>query len=164
MMGPLLLVACGLIGSAAPPAAPLAPESNPPRRDYVTIVGARPVRHSPLTDQETVLDAIAQVTGLPAKASKRYLWVSRLAPDRTQGRIVLPVDWRGIVMGGQAATNHALQPGDQIHVSDHPPAHFAWPSGYDPLRAPRKDCTSWMGITCIGGTERQQTKKANEGR
>jgi polysaccharide export outer membrane protein len=71
----------------------------------------------PFTGNETVLDAVAQIQGLPAVASKKLIWVARATPDDHANPNVLPVDWCGITQRGSAATNYQLYPGDRIYVN-----------------------------------------------
>jgi polysaccharide export outer membrane protein len=68
------------------------------------------------TGNETVLDAVSQINGLPAVASKKRIWVARATPDHSQP-MILPVDWCGIVRSGSAATNYQIFPGDRIYVN-----------------------------------------------
>jgi polysaccharide export outer membrane protein len=68
------------------------------------------------TGNETVLDAVSQINGLPAVASKKRIWVARATPDHSQP-MILPVDWCGIVRNGSAATNYQIFPGDRIYVN-----------------------------------------------
>jgi polysaccharide export outer membrane protein len=70
----------------------------------------------PITGKETVLDAIGQIQGLPAVASKRRIWVARPAPADYSCTQVLPVDWLAITEGGSTATNYQIFPGDRIFV------------------------------------------------
>src|SRR5262249_37193419 len=61
---------------------------------YVITDGAgfgQQVFRIPITGNETVLDAIGQVGGLQAVASKKRIWVARRTPGH--GEQVLPVDW-----------------------------------------------------------------------
>jgi len=69
----------------------------------------------PITGSETVLDAIANVAGLPDIASKCSI---RLVRKRGEGgpSEILPVDWRGITREGITATNYVIQAGDRIYV------------------------------------------------
>jgi polysaccharide export outer membrane protein len=69
------------------------------------------------TGNERVLDAIAQITGLPAVASKSQIWVARATPTEVDVPNILPVDWRGITMNGSAATNYQIYPGDRIYIN-----------------------------------------------
>lgn len=70
----------------------------------------------PVTGNETVLDAIGQINGLPAVASKRKIWVARPAPAHWGCDQVLPVDWNAITQGGSTNTNYQIFPGDRIYV------------------------------------------------
>jgi polysaccharide export outer membrane protein len=70
----------------------------------------------PVTGKETVLDAIGQVQGLPARASTCRIWIARPAPPDRCCSQILPVDWRAIVEGGATATNYQLFPGDRVYV------------------------------------------------
>jgi polysaccharide export outer membrane protein len=69
----------------------------------------------PITGNETVLDAISLITGLPPVASKKLIWVARATPEH-HGEKILPVDWIGITQHGSAATNYQLLPGDRLYV------------------------------------------------
>ncbi len=74
----------------------------------------------PVTGGETVLDAIAELRGLPASSSTHRIWVARPAPGQVGCRQILPVDWAAITEGGAADTNYQLFPGDRIYVkADH---------------------------------------------
>jgi polysaccharide export outer membrane protein len=68
------------------------------------------------TGNETVLDALSQINGLPAVASKKRIWVARATPDHAPP-MILPVDWCGIVKNGSAATNYQIFPGDRVYVN-----------------------------------------------
>jgi polysaccharide export outer membrane protein len=68
----------------------------------------------PHTGSETVLDAISQIGGLPAVASKKRIWVARPAPDNSIQN--LPVDWKAITQDGLVATNYQVFPGDRIYI------------------------------------------------
>ncbi len=68
-----------------------------------------------ITGNETVLDAIAKVNGLPAVATKKKIWVAR-ATRAGQPPKVLPVDWRAVTECGSGATNYQIFPGDRVYV------------------------------------------------
>jgi polysaccharide export outer membrane protein len=68
----------------------------------------------PFTGNETVLDAIGQIGGLPTVASKKKIWVARPNPDDTVQ--TLPVDWKAITQAGLVSTNYQLFPGDRIYI------------------------------------------------
>ncbi len=68
------------------------------------------------TGNETVLDAISQINGLPIVSSKKDIWIARPSPAGGGFDQVLPVEWDAIVRGGQTDTNYQLLPGDRIYV------------------------------------------------
>jgi polysaccharide export outer membrane protein len=70
----------------------------------------------PIYGSETVLDAIGNVNGLHAVASKRNIWVARRCPHPGQPWQILPVDWIGITQHGITVTNYQVLPGDRIYV------------------------------------------------
>ena len=70
----------------------------------------------PVTGSETVLDAITNVQGLNAVASKRNIWVARRTPHFNQPQQILPVDWVAITQHAVTTTNYQLFPGDRIYV------------------------------------------------
>jgi polysaccharide export outer membrane protein len=74
----------------------------------------------PITGNETVLDAISNINGLPAQASRKHIWVARPAPSDRDCLQVLPVDWKAITEGGATGTNYQLFPGDRIYVKADP--------------------------------------------
>lgn len=70
----------------------------------------------PCVGNETVLDAIANINGLPTVASKKDIWIARpCRPEEGQDQI-LQVDWNAISRGGSTATNYQVLPGDRIYV------------------------------------------------
>jgi polysaccharide export outer membrane protein len=89
------------------------------KRYYVITDGGdgEKVHPFPCTSNETVLDALSKVTGLPGTAGMRNVWVSRRGTDPGQPCQTLPVDWVGITQRGITTTNYAIQPGDRIYVS-----------------------------------------------
>jgi polysaccharide export outer membrane protein len=74
----------------------------------------------PVTGNETILDAMAQINGLPAVSSKKKIWLARATPGDGGHPIILPIDWRGVVMRGSGATNYQVFPGDRIYVGADP--------------------------------------------
>jgi polysaccharide export outer membrane protein len=70
----------------------------------------------PVTGNETVLDAIAQVNGLDSVASAR-IWIARPAPNDLGHAQVLPVDWYAITRLADTSTNYQLMPGDRVYVA-----------------------------------------------
>ena len=94
---------------------------------YVITDGAglgQQVYRFPVTGHETVLDAIANINGLPVVACPKKIWVSRknVGQAGLDGR--LPVDWKGITQDGAADTNWQLMPGDRVFVQSDPMRRF----------------------------------------
>ena len=75
------------------------------------------IRRTPITGNETVLDAIAAANGLSTTSSRTRIWVARPSPDHGPDQI-LPVDYHGIVMRGDTSTNYQLMPGDRVYIAE----------------------------------------------
>ncbi len=69
----------------------------------------------PITGRETVLDALAQIQGLPEVSSSR-MWIARPSPMEGEYQ-VLPVEWNKITSLGGTETNYQLMPGDRLYVA-----------------------------------------------
>jgi polysaccharide export outer membrane protein len=90
---------------------------------YIIFEGAgfgQQVYRFPIVGNETVLDAISNVYGLPPQVSRKKMWVARPAPANHCCLQILPVDWQAIVQGGSTRTNYQLFPGDRIYVRSDP--------------------------------------------
>jgi polysaccharide export outer membrane protein len=74
------------------------------------------VARLPVTGNETVLDAIANINGLTQISSKK-IWISRPVPHSDQMEI-LPVDWQGITAHATSVTNYQILPGDRVFVAE----------------------------------------------
>ncbi len=74
------------------------------------------VTRLPITGNETVLDAMSALGGVPAIGSQQKIWVARPGPADLGCDQILPVDWKAIAMGGNTATNYQLLPGDRLYV------------------------------------------------
>jgi polysaccharide export outer membrane protein len=74
------------------------------------------VTRFPITGNETVLDAIANVNGL-TQASSKKIWIARPVPH-THEMHILPVDWQAITAHGAAITNYQILPGDRVFVAE----------------------------------------------
>ncbi|WP_145244344.1 polysaccharide biosynthesis/export family protein [Urbifossiella limnaea] len=89
---------------------------------YVILDGAgagQSVYRLPITGNDTVLDAVSQITGLSAVSDPRRIWVSR--PAQPGGcHQIFPVDWKAISECGDVATNYQLLPGDRVFVGSLP--------------------------------------------
>jgi polysaccharide export outer membrane protein len=73
-----------------------------------------------MTGSETVLDALAELKGLPAGTSRFRIWLARPTPGEAECRQVLPVDYMAITRGGSTETNYQLLPGDRLFVGVDP--------------------------------------------
>jgi protein involved in polysaccharide export with SLBB domain len=73
----------------------------------------------PLVGNETVLDAIAQIGGLPQDSNK-HVWIARPSDDAVTPHEILPVDLIAIAREG-TGTNYQLLPGDRVFVSHRRP-------------------------------------------
>ncbi len=72
----------------------------------------------PVTGNETVLDAINFAGGLTAEAE--LIGLIRPARPGEPGDLVLPVDLKAIIEGGDAKTNYQMLPGDRLVVARKP--------------------------------------------
>jgi polysaccharide biosynthesis/export protein len=72
----------------------------------------------PITGNETVLDAVANIGGLSAVSSKK-IWIARPAPAGCADQI-LPVDWKGVTRRGHTGSNYQILPGDRVYVMANP--------------------------------------------
>jgi polysaccharide export outer membrane protein len=73
------------------------------------------IERLPITGNETVLDAISQIKGLPPESSKRKIWVARRNTGGGQD-VKLNVDWVAITQHGDMRTNYQILPGDRVYV------------------------------------------------
>ena len=74
----------------------------------------------PITGNETVLDAISLINGLPPVSCKRNIWLARPTPANRGCYEILPVNWEAITETGATETNWQLFPGDRIYVKADP--------------------------------------------
>jgi polysaccharide biosynthesis/export protein len=89
------------------------------KRYYVITDGAgfgERIYAFPVQGHETVLDALANINGLPEVGSKRYIWVARRTPNCDQPEQILPVDYVGLTQHGITQTNYQILPGDRVYV------------------------------------------------
>ena len=71
----------------------------------------------PITGNETVLDALAQVNGL-SRLSSKNIWIARPAPGGVNCDQILPVNWYEITKGAATASNYQVLPGDRIFIAE----------------------------------------------
>jgi polysaccharide export outer membrane protein len=74
----------------------------------------------PIKGNETVLDAIGAIGGIPPVGSKKKIWVARSTPYQSPHPIILPVDWCAVAQYGRSDTNYQIFPGDRIYVQSNP--------------------------------------------
>lgn len=77
------------------------------------------VNKFPITGNETVLDAMAEIQGMQEVSSRR-LWIARPAPYGAGCDQILPIDWHGLAQRGETATNYQLMPGDRLFIAHDP--------------------------------------------
>jgi polysaccharide export outer membrane protein len=68
----------------------------------------------PFYGNETVLDALGSVNGLPPVSSSHCIWVARPRPHCQDE--ILAVNWDAITKCGSPETNYQLYPGDRVFV------------------------------------------------
>jgi protein involved in polysaccharide export with SLBB domain len=103
---------------------------------YVVLEGAGNgdrIERMPITGNDTVLDAIAQVGGMN-QLSSRNIWIARPAPGHVGCDQILPVNWREVTRGGSAKSNYQVLPGDRIFIAED--RMMAFSSTVDRLSAP----------------------------
>ena len=110
----------------------------------------------PATGNETVLDAIAGINGLPTVASKGSIWLARPSPNQCGPDQVLTVDWDAIAQGAQAGTNYQVLPGDRIYVKALPLVTFD--TKFARLTAPIERL---LGLTILGNGTVQSLQGQN---
>lgn len=73
----------------------------------------------PITGNDTVLDALAEINGMQEVSSKR-IWIARPAPYGSACDQILPVDWHALSQRGETDTNYQLMPGDRLFIAHDP--------------------------------------------
>lgn len=101
------------------------------------------VTRFPVTGNETVLDALANINGLSSTSSTR-MWIARPTPHTNEIQI-LPVDWAGVTAQGAANTNYQIMPGDRVFVAED--RMVAFDTGLGKLLSPFERI---MGFTTLG--------------
>ena len=81
------------------------------------------VAEFPITGNETVLDAIAQLGGLSQLSSTR-IFIARPAPNGVGCEQILHVNWTDISRGGVTSTNYQLMPRDRLYIAEDPYIKF----------------------------------------
>jgi polysaccharide export outer membrane protein len=112
----------------------------------------------PCTGNETVLDAIAQIQGLPAVSSKKRIWLARATPGDHGQPYILPIDWCGIAQQGYAVTNYQLFPGDRLYV--HSDSRIRLDTHLQKILAPVERV---LGVTLLGSSTVNSIKNRGVG-
>lgn len=97
----------------------------------------------PITGNETVLDAIAQIRGL-SQLSSTDIWIARPAPANFGCEQILPVDWVAITRGGMTATNYQIMPGDRVYIAED--EAIAWGNFIGKVTGPIERVTGLAGL------------------
>ena len=87
---------------------------------YIVVEGAGlgdQLVRAPITGNETVLDAIAQIGGI-SRLSSSKIWISRPSPNCNGCDQILPVDWDAITKGANTCTNYQILPGDRVFLAE----------------------------------------------
>jgi len=105
------------------------------------------VFRKPITGNETVLDAIAELNGLPGGTARKRIWVARPSLADSGCGHVLPVDWNMITSCASTATNYQLMPGDRVYVAVDP-----WIRADNFLAKALSPIERILGITLLGSS------------
>ncbi len=111
----------------------------------------------PFTGNETVLDAMSQIGGLPEVSSRKNMWVARATPAEADHPCILPIDWRGITQVGSGRTNYQMRPYDRLYVKAD--LLLAFNNGVTKVVNPIEKL---LGVTLLGAST-VQTIKGNGG-
>ncbi len=112
----------------------------------------------PVTGKEYVLDAIANIGGLPAVSSRRKIWVARPAPAERGCYQILPVDWEVVTEAGATCTNYQLFPGDRVYIMADP--LITIDNSLAKIFSPIERI---LGITLLGATTAESFQSLNNG-
>lgn len=101
------------------------------------------VTELPITGNETVLDAIARLGGIPQISSTR-IWIARPAPNGVGCEQILPVCWEDISRGASTATNYQILPGDRLFIAEDPFIKFS--SVVSKVTRPFETLFGWVSL------------------
>jgi polysaccharide biosynthesis/export protein len=110
------------------------------------------IRQLPVTGNETVLDAMAQMNGLSVVSDPARMFVARSTVPGEPEQI-LPVDWQAVTQRGRADTNFRLLPGDRVYVQSYPlvAADVRLARLLSPIER-------LLGVTLLGASTAQQVR------
>ncbi len=110
----------------------------------------------PITGNETVLDAVSAIGGLPVSSSPKKIWLARPTPADATHYIILPVDWEVVTQAGSTRTNYQLFPGDRVFIGADP--LIAFDNRLAKIFAPIERT---LGLTLLGTTTVQSFRTNN---
>jgi polysaccharide export outer membrane protein len=116
---------------------------------YVVTSGAgygEAIFRVPITGNETVMDALSYIQGLPVTSSMKKIWLARSTKD-PQHPMVMPIDYKAVAHLGAANTNYQLFPGDRIYVGADP-----WLSSTTWVSKRLNFVDRILGTALLGGT------------
>jgi polysaccharide export outer membrane protein len=74
------------------------------------------VARIPITGNETIIDAVANIQGL-SQVSSTKMWIARPAPNGVGCEQILPINWNEIAQGANTSTNYQIMPGDRLFIA-----------------------------------------------
>ena len=101
------------------------------------------VTRFPITGNDTVLDAIANINGT-TEVSSKCIWIARPVPD-TEEVEILPVDWQGVSAMASTGTNYQIFPGDRIFIAED--SRVAFDTSLAKTLAPLERAMGFMTLT-----------------
>ena len=101
------------------------------------------VMRFPITGNETVLDAIANIQGTTQLSTKK-MWIARPSPNTCKFQ-TLPVHWQAVTATGESATNYQILPGDRIFIAED--RMVAWDTAMGKIMSPFERL---FGFTLLG--------------
>jgi polysaccharide export outer membrane protein len=101
----------------------------------------------PITGNETVLDAMSMIGGLPEVSSRKNMWIARATTADADHPTILPIDWRGITQLGNARTNYQVYPNDRLYVKADLLVRIN--NGLEKVLAPAEKL---LGVTLLGAS------------
>src|SRR5262245_19855659 len=112
----------------------------------------------PVTGNETVIDAIAELKGLPPGTFRKRIWVARPWGDDSGHENIMPVNWDAIASGGSTVTNYQILPGDRVFVSVDP-----WIAADNYLAKVLSPLERILGVTLLGNSTVRNVAGQNNG-
>jgi polysaccharide export outer membrane protein len=115
---------------------------------YVIVQGAGfgdSITRFPITGNETVLDALANVNGLSRLSNQNKIWIARPSPAGVGCEQILRVNWQDITKRGETKTNFQILPGDRLFLAQD--EFYAFDSFISKVTAPLETA---FGVASLG--------------